>query len=223
MNIDGIIDFHMHTHMSDGQLGYAELVARAIDQGYTVMGITDHTDSGNFDIITDSVLSFVEKTRVHYGDNISIIAGVELTHICPTEISSLTDRARKKGISLVIVHGQTISEPVMSGTNIAAIEAYVDILAHPGFITLEEATLAAKNNVHLEITASKNHSMTNGHVAKIAKEANANLVIDSDFHAITGFLSKKKIEDIIYGLGLSAYDFDKIIENNKLLAAKLLK
>ncbi len=222
MNIDGIIDFHMHTYMSDGQLGYAELVARAIDQGYTVMGITDHTDSGNFDIITDSVLSFVEKTKKHYGNSISIIPGVELTHICPTEISSLTDRARKKGISLVIVHGQTISEPVMAGTNLAAIEACVDILAHPGFITLEEAVLATKNNVYLEITASKNHSITNGHVAMMAKEAHANLVINSDFHAITGFLSKKKIEDIIYGLGLSSYDFDKMLENREALAIKLL-
>lgn len=222
MNIDGIIDFHMHTYMSDGQLGYAELVARAIDQGYTIMGITDHTDSGNFEIITDSVLSFVEKTKHHYGDSISIIAGVELTHICPTEIATLTYKARKKGIKLVIVHGETRSELVMNGTNLAAIEACVDILAHPGFISLEEALLAAENNVHLEITASKNHSITNAHVAKIAKEAHANLVIDSDFHAISGFLSKKNIEDILFGAALSKDDFDKVIQNNKSLAIKLL-
>ncbi len=83
----GIIDFHTHTFMSDGVLGYGELVARAINEGYSIMGITDHTDAGNFDIITDSVLSFVERTKSHYGDTIKIIAGIEITHTNPSEIS----------------------------------------------------------------------------------------------------------------------------------------
>ena len=56
-------------------------------------------------------------------------------------------------------------EPVETGTNLAAIEAGVDILAHPGLITPEEATLAAERGVALEITTRAGHSLTNGHVA----------------------------------------------------------
>lgn len=218
MNLDGIIDFHMHTYMSDGVLGYSELVARAIDKGYSVMGITDHTDRGNFELITDSVLTFVEKTKAHYGELISIIPGVELTHVCPTEIVELTNEARKKGIKLVIVHGETRTEPVLTGTNMAAIEACVDILAHPGFITVEEATLAKKNNVCLEITSSRSHSIANGLVAKIAKSVGATMVVDSDFHEPNGFLSEKRIRDIILGAALDEDDLKQILENNKSLA-----
>lgn len=222
MNLDGIIDFHMHTYMSDGVLGYAELVARAIEVGYTVMGITDHTDSGNFDIVTDSVLAFVEKTKSHYGNMISIIPGIELTHVCPSEITSLTSEARKKGIKLVIVHGETRTEPVMKGTNMAAINAKVDILAHPGFLTDEEAILAKKNNVYLEITSSRSHSIANGLVGKVAKNAGANMVVDSDFHQPGGFLSEKRIRDIVLGAALDESDLKQILDNNKSLAKKLL-
>ncbi len=222
MNLDGIIDFHMHTYMSDGVLGYAELVARAIEVGYTVMGITDHTDSGNFDIVTDSVLTFAEKTKSHYDDLISIIPGVELTHVCPSEIENLTNEARKKGIKLIIVHGETRTEPVLTGTNMAAIKACVDILAHPGFITEEEASLAKQNNVYLEITSSRSHSIANGLVGKIAKSVGANMVVDSDFHQPGGFLSEKRIRDIVLGAGLEENDLSQILENNKALAKKIL-
>jgi histidinol phosphatase-like PHP family hydrolase len=68
-----------------------------------------------------------------------------------------------------VVHGETIVEPVLPGTNRAAIAAGVDILAHPGLITKEEAMLAAQKGVLLEITTRRGHSFTNGHVASIAR------------------------------------------------------
>ena len=51
------------------------------------------------------------------------------------------------------MHGETICEPVAPGTNRAAIEAGVDILAHPGLITEEEARLAASKGVLLEVSS----------------------------------------------------------------------
>jgi len=59
---------------------------------------------------------------------------------------------------------------------------HVDILAHPGFITLEEAKLASANDVYLEITARKQHASTNKHVAQVARQAGARLLVNSDAH-----------------------------------------
>jgi histidinol phosphatase-like PHP family hydrolase len=71
---------------------------------------------------------------------LTFIPGVELTHVAPRRIAPLAQRAKELGAGLVLVHGETISEPVRPGTNRAAVECpAVDILAHPGLITLEEA------------------------------------------------------------------------------------
>ena len=62
----------------------------------------------------------------------------------------------------------------------SASSADIDILAHPGLITAEEAGLAATRGIHLEITTRKGHSLTNGHVAKMARQYKAKLVLDND-------------------------------------------
>jgi len=52
--------------------------------------------------------------------------------------------ARKLGARLIVVHGETIVEPVAPGTNAAALESPIDILAHPGLISEREVRLAAE-------------------------------------------------------------------------------
>ena len=89
-------------------------------------------------------------------------------------------------------HGETPVEPVRPGTNRAAIEARVDILAHPGFITQEEAELARENNVCLEITSRSGHNITNGHVVRMAKLAGAKMVVDTDSHAPRDLINSKR-------------------------------
>src|SRR4030042_513820 len=74
-------------------------------------------------------------------------------------------------------------EPVQLGTNRAGIEAGVDILAHPGLISEEEARMAAENGVHLEVSARFSHGLANGRVVETAREAGASPVIESDAHA----------------------------------------
>jgi histidinol phosphatase-like PHP family hydrolase len=79
---------------------------------------------------------------------ITVLPGVELTHVAPARIAPLARRAKELGAAIVVVHGETIVEPVEPGTDRAAVECTdVDILAHPGFITLEEARLAAQNGI----------------------------------------------------------------------------
>ena len=145
-----MIDLHTHTIFSDGELIPSELVRRAEVKGYTAIGLTDHVDFTNI----EHVLSSLSKAK--YLEDVldmKIFAGVELTHVPPEKIESLTTLARRLGAEIVVVHGETPVEPVRPGTNLAAIKAGVDILAHPGFLTAEEAELARDNNVCLEITS----------------------------------------------------------------------
>jgi histidinol phosphatase-like PHP family hydrolase len=96
----------------------------------------------------------------------------------------------------------------------------VDILAHPGLITKEEAALAAKNGVYLEISSRKGHSLSNGHVAKIAAEAGSRLVIDTDTHEPGDLITDEFARSVLLGAGLTGEMLDPVFRNSRDLAAK---
>ena len=96
----------------------------------------------------------------------------------------------------------------------------MDILAHPGLITLEEAELATKNGVHLEITARKGHSLTNGHVAALAAQTGAKLVIDTDTHEPGDLITDAFAETVLLGAGLSRERIAGVLNNSRELAEK---
>ena len=81
----------------------------------------------------------------------------------------------------------------------------IDVLGHPGLITIEDAETAKENDIALEISARGGHSLSNGHVAKVAREVGANLVIDTDTHAPNDLISY----EMAYKIGLSAGLSDK--------------
>ena len=84
-----------------------------------------------------------------------------------------------------------------------ALEIGADILAHPGFLTPEEADLARDNDVCLELTARRGHNITNGHVARLALEAGAKLVVDTDAHAPDDLIDRERAIEIARGAGLT--------------------
>ena len=135
------------------------------------------------------------------------LAGIELTHIPPALIGNMVEDARKAGAQVVVMHGETLVEPVAPGTNLAAIEAGVDILAHPGLITKEEVMLAVEKGVVLEITTRGGHSYTNGHVAALAREYGAKLVINNDAHAPRDLVDKDLRKTIALGAGLTVEEY----------------
>ena len=136
-----MIDLHTHSLLSDGALLPTELIRRAAVKGYRAIGITDHADISNLDFIVPRLVNVCRKVNEAW--DIQAIPGVELTHIPPKDFPDMTDQARSLGARLVVGHGQTLAEPVAEGTNRAAIDAGVDILAHPGLISPEDAALAA--------------------------------------------------------------------------------
>ena len=215
-----MIDLHTHTILSDGELLASELARRAEVKGYTAIGITDHCDWSNIDFIVPHLVRAAESLNRHW--KIKVIPGVELTHIPLEEFDPLIKFAREHGAKVIIVHGETLSEPVIRGTNKKAIECGVDILAHPGKISEEDASLAAEKDVMLEITARKSHSMTNRHVAEIARKAGAKLVLNTDSHKAEDLLTKDMAAKILNEAGLSKNEAEKVYENSEEFVASLL-
>ena len=206
-----MIDLHTHTVFSDGALIPAELVRRAQAKGLTVIGLTDHGDASNLDLIIPRMVTVAEAlNRVL---DIQVVPGIELTHVPPPLIAESVRAARALGARIVLVHGETIVEPVAPGTNRAAIDAGVDILAHPGLITESDATAAARRGVFLEISARKGHSLTNGHVARIAGRTGVRLVIDTDTHEPGDLIDAETARRIVRGAGLTDSDFETMQEN----------
>ena len=216
-----MIDLHTHTLFSDGELIPSELVRRAKVAGYQAIALTDHVDFTNLDI----TLAGAKAARyLEEGFDIRVIAGVEITHVPPRLIPKLARMAKQSGAEIVVVHGESPVEPVAALTNLAAAECKdVDILAHPGFITLEEAKIAAANDVCLEITARYGHNVTNGHVARMAREAGARLVVDTDTHAPENLITREKALAVARGAGLSENEAEEALGNSKDLLTKILK
>lgn len=206
-------DFHTHTLLSDGSLSPLELIYRSLNNFYTSIAITDHAGLGYLDRVVREVASDCALARDKW--SINAIPGVELTYVPPAAIHDVARRAKELGAWLVIVHGETIVEPVEKGTNKAALLCpYVDILAHPGLITKEEAQLAASNGIYLEISARKGHALTNGHVARLAREAGAKLLLNSDAHDPGDIMTPSFARQIIAGAGLSKAQCDEIMITN---------
>lgn len=215
-----MIDLHTHSFFSDGVLVPSELVRRAVVKGYEIIAITDHADSSNLDFIIPRVAAACKELNRRW--KIKALPGIELTHIPPETFGELTQRARSLGAVIVVAHGETPVEPVAPGTNRAAIEARVDILAHPGLITTDEAQLAAKNGVHLEITARKGHSLSNGHVAKAAAVTGAKLVIDTDAHEPGDLIADEFAQNVLLGAGIDQERIAAVLQNSRDLATRAI-
>lgn len=216
-------DFHTHSFWSDGVLSPAELCYRAVAKGYRVLAITDHVDASNIFQVIENIVRFCEDNAKEFEKlGLTVIPGVELTYVSPSQIDRWTKKARKAGAKIVVVHGETPVEPVPKGTNKAAIEAGVDILAHPGFISEEEVELAKKYHVFLEITSRRGHCLTNGYVAKLAKKIGAYLILNTDAHGPEDLLTGEQFVKVAIGAGLEKEDIENIAKNAEFLAKKAL-
>jgi histidinol phosphatase-like PHP family hydrolase len=214
-----VIDLHTHTLFSDGELVPAELVRRAEVIGYEAIALTDHADSSNLDWIVPRIVRVCGDLNRH--GKIRAVPGIELTHLPPEMIGPMVREARGLGAQIVVVHGETVVEPVPPGTNREAIEAGADILAHPGLITEEEVLRAKEKNVFLEITARKGHSLGNGHVARQAVKTGARLVLNTDTHTPDNLLTRSFALKIARGAGLMPEDLERMMENSRGILSRL--
>jgi putative hydrolase len=206
-----LYDFHTHTFLSDGVLSPIELIRRAIKIGYQVMAITDHVGPGNMEFVLKTLIADCDMASKRW--DILALPGVEITHTPAEDIDMLAQEARKLGAKIVNVHGETITEPVVPGTNLASVSSHnVDVLAHPGLITPEEASIAARNGVFLEVSARRGHSAANGHVVKTAKAAGASLVLDSDAHTPDNLMTREFAMSVALGSGMDQEEATALLD-----------
>lgn len=215
-----VIDLHTHTLLSDGELVPAELARRAQVNGYRVLGLTDHVDSGTLDATLAQSRAAALALGGHLGDLV-VLPGVELTHVPPALIGDLVKKARDLGATHVVVHGESLVESVAPGTNRAAIEAGADILAHPGLLTEAEAALAAERGVFLELSYRGGHSLSNGLIVQLARKTGAGLLVNSDGHRPGDYLTPDSQLAVALGAGLSFAEYREMMDGASLLSQKL--
>ena len=204
-------DFHTHTFLSDGVLSPIELIRRAYVRGYQAMAVTDHVGLGNLELVVKTLVTDCEVASSRW--DILVLPGVEITHVPKEDIDALAKEAKAMGARVVNVHGETISEPVEPGTNLAAVSStHVDVLAHPGLITPEEASIAVGNGVFLEVSGRKSHAFANGHVVATARKAGARMVLDSDAHEPGDLLTREYAMKVALGAGLVERDAVELLD-----------
>lgn len=202
------IDLHTHTIFSDGSLIPSELTRRAMYLGHDAIAITDHVDMTNVEFVVTNLVKATELCQ----DYIRVIPGVEMTHVPPSKMDAVAKEARRLGARWVIVHGETVTEPVMPGTNRTAVNnPDIDMLAHPGFITLEDAQTAKDNGIILEITGRQGHNITNGHVANMARAVGAKMAVNSDTHDPENLMDEERAMIVALGAGLTEEEAEKAI------------
>lgn len=210
MELGERIELHAHTIFSDGVLLPSELVRLAKVMNHKAIAITDHVDISTLDHVIPRIVQVSEELMKYW--DITVIPGAELTMVPAKSISKLAKKSREYGAKLILVHGETLAEPVEEGTNLAAVKADIDILTHPGLITEEICQIASNNGIAFELTSRRGHALTNGVVAKLAVENGVKLIVCTDAHEPGDLISQDFALEIARGAGLSEQQARESIE-----------
>jgi histidinol phosphatase-like PHP family hydrolase len=222
-NLGPRIDFHIHTIFSDGALLPGGVVWEAAERDHSAIAITDHADSSNLEEALFAITKYVKEE----GESLplKVIPGIEISYIPPKLIEKYVVRARELGAKIVIVHGESPVEPVPKGTNHAALQlkGLVDILAHPGWISENDAILAKANSIYLELSSKKGHRKGNRHVVKMAKKCGAKLLVNTDAHSEKDLITQKQAYLIAVAAGLKKEEAIKAVRENPLELIKRIE
>jgi histidinol phosphatase-like PHP family hydrolase len=89
-------------------------------------------------------------------------------------------------------------------------------------MTEEDVSLAKERSVYLELTSRKGHSLTNGHVAKLAHTMGAEMILNSDAHTPGDIWPVGRLHEIVVGAGLTEGDYRTMIRNAESIAKRCL-
>lgn len=102
----GMVDYHMHSILSDGQNSYEEMVRMAIDKGLDEIGFTDHVclrpvtwaiRLEDIPVMTSQIIGLKEK----YKDQIRIRYGIEMDYL-PGKEAELNEIIERIPVDYVI-------------------------------------------------------------------------------------------------------------------------
>jgi len=75
--------------------------------------------------------------------------------------------------------------------------------------------------VYLEISSRQGHSLTNGHLARLAKDFGARLVLNSDAHFISDLMTRQFAHRVARGSGLGDDALDELLANSRNLVDRI--
>jgi len=194
-------DLHSHTTLSDGRNTLEEMAAAARERGYAYLALTDHSASHGFgDHVTAERLwqrieEVAEWNRGKRG--FRLLAGSEVNIGLDGSLDYPDDLVAALDWVLASVHTSfSISEEAMTERVLAAIEnPLVDCIGHltgrligrrePYGIDVEAvAEAAARTGTMLEINGNPNRRDLSEQHARLAREAGATIVLNTDAHGV---------------------------------------
>jgi DNA polymerase (family X) len=194
-------DLHSHTTLSDGRNTLAEMADAGRERGYAYMAITDHSASHGFGdhVTAERLWQRVEEVREwNRGKRgFRLLAGSEVNIGLDGSLDYPEDLLAELDWVVGSVHTSfAIAEPAMTERVLAAIEnPHVDCIGHltgrligrrePYGIDVEAVVQAAASaGTMLEINGNPNRRDLSEQHARLAAEAGATIVLNTDAHGV---------------------------------------
>ncbi len=195
-------DLHIHTDWSDGHNSIDEMAQAAIQQGLSIIAVTDHSPYLLKKYRDASYLQEqsreIDRLRKEYQNQLTILKGIEVDIMPDGSLDLSEDLLRKMDVVVASMHIE-LDQPLETATTrlINAIEnPYVNIIGHPGgriypmldIIDLDWERVyraAAYNDVALEINSHRSHPIFDDQKARAAASLGIPIAIDSDSHKVS--------------------------------------
>jgi DNA polymerase (family 10) len=194
-------DLHTHTDWSDGRYALPEMVAAAEERGYDYYAVTDHATGpgmvGGVGLADDELRDQMDAVAEVAADaNLELLSGVEANVDAEGGISVGDDVLDELDLVVASPHA-ALDQDRETATDrlVGAVEhPAVDVLGHPTGRLINErrgldvdverlAEAAAANGVALEINADPARLDLRGELVRVALEAGATIVANTDAHA----------------------------------------
>ncbi len=194
-------DLHSHTTLSDGRNTLAEMAAAGQERGYAYMAITDHSASHGFGdhVTAERLWERVEEVRKWNKGvrGFRLLAGSEVNIGLDGALDYPDDLLDALDWVIASIHTSfSISATAMTERVLAAIDnPHVDCIGHltgrligrrePYGIDVEAVVeAAARAGTMLEINGNPNRRDLSEHHARLAVEAGATIVLNTDAHGV---------------------------------------
>jgi DNA polymerase (family X) len=194
-------DLHSHTTLSDGRNTLEEMAAAGRERGYAYMALTDHSASHGFGdhVTAERLWERVEEVREwNKGKRgFHLLAGSEVNIGLDGALDYPDDLLEALDWVVASVHTSfSISGEAMTQRVLAAIEnPHVNCIGHltgrligrrePYAVDVEAVVAAAASaGTMLEINGNPNRRDLSEHHARLAREASATIVLNTDAHGV---------------------------------------
>jgi DNA polymerase (family X) len=194
-------DLHSHTTLSDGKASLEEMAEAARDRGYAYLAVTDHSATHGFgdDVSAERLWERIEEVRTLDAKlpRFHLLSGSEINIGLDGGLDYPDDLVAELDWVVASVHTRfSDDEKFMTSRILAAIEnPLVDCIGHltgrmlgrrePYPVDVEAvAEAAARTGTMLEINGNPNRRDLSERHARLAAEAGAMIVLNTDAHRV---------------------------------------